>query len=129
VDPYGFNVGVWDRSARRLAGRWRREGLPPCGASAALAGGESCPLPAAGGPANPTLSWRFDQAALAREQATDGRYGLLTNLDPTQVDAAAVLARYKGQEVVERRYGAFKGPLAAATRRSSRNPHRCKPTP
>jgi transposase len=62
----------------------------------------------------PTLSWRFDQAALAREQATDGWYGLLTNLDPAQVDAAGVLARYKGQEVVERRYGAFKGPLAVA---------------
>ena len=62
----------------------------------------------------PTLSWRFDQAALAREQATDGWYGLLTNLDPAQVDAAGVLARYKGQEVVQRRYGAFKGPLAVA---------------
>jgi transposase len=62
----------------------------------------------------PTLAWWFDQAALAREQATDGWYGLLTNLDPAQVDAAGVLARYKGQEVVERRYGAFKGPLAVA---------------
>jgi hypothetical protein len=62
----------------------------------------------------PTLTWWFDQAALAREQATDGWYALLTNLDPAQVDAAAVLARYKGQEVVERRYGAFKGPLAVA---------------
>jgi transposase len=62
----------------------------------------------------PTLAWWFDPAALAREQATDGWYGLLTNLDPTQADAAAVLARYKGQEVVERRYGAFKGPLAVA---------------
>jgi transposase len=62
----------------------------------------------------PTLAWRFDQAALAREQATDGWYALLTNLDPTQADAAEVLARYKGQEVVERRYGAFKGPLAVA---------------
>ena len=62
----------------------------------------------------PTLAWWFDQAALEREQATDGWYGLLTNLDPTQVDAAGVLARYKGQEVVERRYGAFKGPLAVA---------------
>jgi transposase len=39
---------------------------------------------------------------------------LLTNLDHTQVDAAGVLARYKGQEVVQRRYGAFKGPLAVA---------------
>jgi transposase len=62
----------------------------------------------------PTLAWRFDQAPLEREQATDGWYALLTNLDPTQVDAAGVLARYKGQEVVERRYGAFKGPLAVA---------------
>jgi transposase len=39
---------------------------------------------------------------------------LLTNLDPTQVDSAEVLARYKGQEVVDRRYGGFKGPLAVA---------------
>jgi hypothetical protein len=62
----------------------------------------------------PTLAWWFDQAALEGEQATDGWYGLLTNLDPAQVDAAEVLARYKGQEVVERRYGAFKGPLAVA---------------
>ena len=62
----------------------------------------------------PTLAWRFDQAALAAEQATDGWYALLTNLDPTQATAAEVLARYKGQEVVERRYGSFKGPLAVA---------------
>jgi transposase len=62
----------------------------------------------------PTLAWWFDPAALEREQATDGWYGLLTNLDPAQVDAAGVLARYKGQEVVERRYGAVKGPLAVA---------------
>jgi transposase len=62
----------------------------------------------------PTLAWRFDPAALAAEQATDGWYALLTNLDPTQADTAEVLARYKGQEVVERRYGSFKGPLAVA---------------
>ena len=60
-----------------------------------------------------TLSWRFDQAALDAEAATDGWYCLLTNLDAT-VTAAEVLARYKGQEVVERRYGNFKGPLAVA---------------
>jgi hypothetical protein len=59
----------------------------------------------------PTLSWGFDQAALDAEQATDGWYGLLTNLAVEQADAAEVLRRYKGQEVVERRYGAFKGPL------------------
>jgi transposase len=59
----------------------------------------------------PTLSWSFDQAALDAEQATDGWYGLLTNLPVEQADAAEVLRRYKGQEVVERRYGTFKGPL------------------
>jgi hypothetical protein len=62
----------------------------------------------------PTLTWWFDQAALEREQATDGWYGLLTSLDVAQVDAAGVLACYKGQEAVERRYRAFKGPLAVA---------------
>jgi transposase len=62
----------------------------------------------------PTLSWSFDQAALQAEQATDGWYGLLTNLTLQQADAAEVLRRYKGQEVVERRYGAFKGPLGVA---------------
>ena len=62
----------------------------------------------------PTLAWRFDQAALDAEAATDGWYALLTNLDVTDVDAGEVLRRYKGQEVVERRYGDFKGPLAVA---------------
>lgn len=62
----------------------------------------------------PTLDWHFDQAALDHEAATDGWYCLLTNLDPTDADASEVLTRYKGQEVVERRYGNFKGPLAVA---------------
>ena len=62
----------------------------------------------------PTLDWHFDQAALDHEAAADGWYCLLTNLDPTDADAGEVLTRYKGQEVVERRYGNFKGPLAVA---------------
>jgi hypothetical protein len=62
----------------------------------------------------PTLTWWFDQAALDAEAATDGWYALLTNLAPASADAAGVLIRYKGQEVVERRYSAFKGPLAVA---------------
>jgi transposase len=61
----------------------------------------------------PTLTWSFDQAALEAETATDGWYALLTNL-PDSVTANEILIRYKGQEVVERRYGAFKGPLAVA---------------
>jgi transposase len=62
----------------------------------------------------PTLRWHFDQDALDAEAATDGWYCLLTNLDTADAAAGQVLARYKGQEVVERRYGAFKGPLAVA---------------
>jgi transposase len=65
------------------------------------------------GAGKPTLTWTFDQAALDTEAKTDGWYALLTNLDPS-IDAAEVLNRYKGQEVVERRYGNFKGPLAVA---------------
>jgi transposase len=60
----------------------------------------------------PTLDWSFDQGALDAEAATDGWYALLTNLDPVEADAAEVLRRFKGQEAVERRYQAFKGPLA-----------------
>jgi transposase len=62
----------------------------------------------------PTLDWHFDQAATDAEAATDGWYALLTNLNPDTDDASAVLRHYKGQETVERRYGAFKGPLAVA---------------
>ncbi|OHV44657.1 hypothetical protein BBK14_30830 [Parafrankia soli] len=59
----------------------------------------------------PALTWHFDQAALDTEATTDGWYALLTNL-PDTTGPAEVLARYKSQEVSERRYGAFKGPLA-----------------
>lgn len=62
----------------------------------------------------PTLTWQFNQAVIDAETATDGWYALLTNLDPDQADAAQVLLHYKGQEAVERRYSAFKGPLAVA---------------
>jgi transposase len=62
----------------------------------------------------PTLSWHFDDTALAAEAATDGWYALLTNLDPDLADASEVLRRYKGQEVSERRYANIKGPLAVA---------------
>ena len=60
------------------------------------------------------LSWHFDQAAIDAEAATDGWYALLTNLPPGQASPAEVFRRYKGQHVVERRYGEFKGPLAVA---------------
>src|SRR5213078_3667331 len=60
----------------------------------------------------PVLTWHFDQAAVDAEVAADGWYALLTNLAPSQASPAEVFLRYKGQHVVERRYGEFKGPLA-----------------
>jgi transposase len=62
----------------------------------------------------PALSWHFDQDVLAAEAAADGWYSLVTALTPEQADTAEVFRRYKGQGVVERRYGEFKGPLAVA---------------
>ncbi|MHB1911334.1 MAG: IS1634 family transposase [Acidimicrobiales bacterium] len=62
----------------------------------------------------PTLEWHFDQSAIDAEAASDGWYCLLTNLEAAKVDAGEVLTLYKGQEVVERRYGSFKGPLAVS---------------
>jgi hypothetical protein len=66
------------------------------------------------GTGKPTLAWSFDAGAIDAEAATDGWYALLTNLGPGQADATQVLLLYKGQEAVERRYSAFKGPLAVA---------------
>jgi hypothetical protein len=62
----------------------------------------------------PTLTWTFDQKAIDAEAATDGWYALLSNLPADEADATQVLLHYKGQEAVERRYAAFKGPLAVA---------------
>lgn len=58
------------------------------------------------------------RTAIDTEAATDGWYALLTNLPDNlpgdTVTASEVMISYKGQEVVERRYSAFKGPLAVA---------------
>jgi hypothetical protein len=68
----------------------------------------------AGRAGKPVLAWHFDQDAIDAEAAGDGWYALLTNLAPGQAGPAGVFRRYKGQHVVERRYGEFKGPLAVA---------------
>src|SRR6266567_1583916 len=52
--------------------------------------------------------------ATGTDPGTDGWYALLTNLDPAEADTPGVLLRFKGQEAPERRYGNYKGPLAAA---------------
>ena len=63
----------------------------------------------------PALAWSFDHAVLDAETATDGWYALLTTLAPaSRWTRARSLIRYKGQEVVERRYSTVKGPLAVA---------------
>jgi len=62
----------------------------------------------------PVLAWHFDQDAIDVDAAADGWYALLTNLEPGQAGPEQVFRRYKGQHVVERRYGEFKGPLAVA---------------
>ncbi len=62
----------------------------------------------------PVLAWHFDQDAIDAEAAGDGWYALTANLAPGQAGPAGVFRRYKGQHVVERRYGEFKGPLAVA---------------
>ena len=61
----------------------------------------------------PLLAWHFDQQAIDAQAAADGWYALITNL-PADIEATQVFLRYKGQAVVERRYGEFKGPLAVA---------------
>jgi len=80
-----------------------------------------------GAPLDDAVRWVLD-AATPLQDPDDGRVAAavdlmaeavatgvgLTNLDPTVADAAEVLVRYKGQEVVERRFGGFKGPLAVA---------------
>lgn len=62
----------------------------------------------------PTFHWERDAEALARAEALDGFYALITNLPPETHDASAVLQLYKGQHRVERRFGDFKGPLAVS---------------
>jgi transposase len=66
---------------------------------------------ATGPDGKPTLHWHFDQDVIDAEAAADGWYALLTNL-PGEISAEQVFLRYKGQNIVERRYGEFKGPLA-----------------
>jgi hypothetical protein len=66
------------------------------------------------GTGKPILTWNFDAGAIDAEATTDGWYALLTNLSPGQASATRVLILYKGQEAAERRYSAFKGPLAVS---------------
>jgi transposase len=59
-----------------------------------------------------TLTWQIDEAALERLQELDGVFVLKTNLGKAAHGIAAVLARYRGQSKVEKRFHHLKGPLA-----------------
>ena len=61
--------------------------------------------------ARPTISWRRDAGAIAAAARTDGVYALATNLPDRRLGAGAILTRYKGQQIVERRHRDLKQTL------------------
>jgi transposase len=58
------------------------------------------------------LTWQIDAAALARLQELEGVFVLKTNLSKTKHPIATVLATYREQSKVEKRFHHLKGPLA-----------------
>lgn len=58
------------------------------------------------------LTWQIDAAALARLQELEGVFVLKTNLSKKKNAIATVLAKYREQSKVEKRFHHFKGPLA-----------------
>ncbi len=58
-----------------------------------------------------TLIWAVDAAALARAEALDGYYVLLTSVSAAPTDSSAVLRKWKQEEQIERRFSDWKGPL------------------
>lgn len=57
------------------------------------------------------LSWKIDEAALAQLKELEGVFVLKTNRSKTNHPIAAVLATYRGQSKVEKRFHDLKGPL------------------
>lgn len=58
------------------------------------------------------LTWQVDEAALAGRTELDGVFVLKTNQSKTNHPIAAVLATYREQSKVEKRFHHLKGPLA-----------------
>ena len=61
--------------------------------------------------AHPRLTCALLPAALARAEALDGYYVLETTRTPLEMDAAALVAEWKGQWQIEHRHRDAKGPL------------------
>jgi transposase len=59
-----------------------------------------------------SLTWQIDEAALARLKELEGVFVLKTNLSKKKHPIATVLATYRGQSKVEKRFHDLKGPLA-----------------
>jgi transposase len=58
------------------------------------------------------LTWQIDAAALAEQQELDGVFVLKTNRSKSKHPIAKVLATYREQSKVEKRFHHLKGPLA-----------------
>jgi transposase len=58
------------------------------------------------------LTWQVDTAALERLKELEGVFLLKTNLSKSKHPIATVLAKYREQSKVEKRFHHFKGPLA-----------------
>ncbi|MBV9126110.1 MAG: IS1634 family transposase [Planctomycetes bacterium] len=59
-----------------------------------------------------SLTWQIDEAALALQKELDGVFVLRTNLSKSKHPIATVLATYREQSKVEKRFHHLKGPLA-----------------
>lgn len=59
----------------------------------------------------PTISWHRNGEAIAEAAQADGVYALATNLSDRRLGANAILTRYKGQQIVERRHRDLKQTL------------------
>jgi transposase len=60
------------------------------------------------------LKWQLDEAELERWQQLEGIFVLKTNLSKKDWPLQAILAKYRDQSKVERRFHYMKGPLAVA---------------
>lgn len=60
------------------------------------------------------LTWEIDATALERLKELEGVFVLKTNLSKSKQPIATVLAKYREQSKVEKRFHHFKGPLAVA---------------